>query len=64
VRFKAPGREGGSMPPEPDFSKLRVPMLIIAGEQDNLRDPGYGEALRNKIPGASLLVVNAVILFK
>ena len=57
VRFKAPGRKGGSMPSEPDYSKVRIPTLIIAGEQDNLRDPGYGEVLRNQIPGANLLVV-------
>ena len=57
VRFKAPGRKGGSMPSEPDYSKVRIPTLIIAGEQDNLSDPGYGEVLRNQIPGANFLVV-------
>ena len=54
VRFKAPGRKGGAMPPEPAYSKIRVPTLLLVGEKDNLRDPGYGGALQAKVPGAQL----------
>ena len=58
VRFKAPGRKGGSMPSEPQYSKIRVPTLLLVGEKDNLRDHGtYGEALQAKVPGANLHVV-------
>jgi 2-hydroxymuconate-semialdehyde hydrolase len=57
VRFKAPGRKGGSMPSEPEYAKIRVPTLLLVGEKDNLRDPGYGRALQAKVPGAKLHTV-------
>jgi pimeloyl-ACP methyl ester carboxylesterase len=36
---------------------LRVPTLVIHGEQDPLFPPGHGEALAREIPGARLLLV-------
>lgn len=57
VRFKAPGRKGGSMPSEPEYAKIRAPTLLLVGEKDNLRDAGYGEALQAQVPGAKLHTV-------
>jgi pimeloyl-ACP methyl ester carboxylesterase len=39
---------------------LRVPTLVIHGEQDPLFPPGHGEALAREIPGATLLVVSGM----
>ena len=57
VRFKAPGRKGGAMPAEPDYAKVRAATLLLVGEKDNLRYPGYGEQLQAKVPGAELHTV-------
>jgi pimeloyl-ACP methyl ester carboxylesterase len=58
ARFRAPGRKAGaSMPSEPDYAKITVPTMLLVGEQDNLRDPGYGQVLQAKVPGAKLHVV-------
>ena len=42
-----------------DYSRIRVPTLIVAGRDDNLREPGYGEQLQQDIAGAELLLMDA-----
>jgi len=39
-----------------DPSKIRVPVLVIAGEHDLLREPGYWRGLRDAIPRAEAYV--------
>ncbi len=38
------------------MSKIRVPVLIVGGDQDLLREPGCWEDLHQKIPGSELKV--------
>jgi pimeloyl-ACP methyl ester carboxylesterase len=57
MRFKAPGRAPGGFPGEPEYRNIKVPILIVAGDKDNLRAPGYAPELQAKIPGAELHVV-------
>lgn len=53
-------------PPRPDFGgadttpyhRIRVPTLLVAGAQDKLREPGYGERLRAAVPGSELVVLD------
>lgn len=57
ARLKVPFR--GSSRSERDainHANIRVPTLIMAGRQDPLRKPGYGEELAAEIPGAELHV--------
>jgi pimeloyl-ACP methyl ester carboxylesterase len=57
-RFKPPVRPKAPFAPKPpDYSNVSVPVLIMAGRYDNLRDPGYGELLQNQIPGSELVVL-------
>jgi len=57
VRFKAPWRQGGAvMPKKPDYSGVRVPVLLVTGAQDPLRAPGFGASLQKEVPGAQLHV--------
>jgi pimeloyl-ACP methyl ester carboxylesterase len=39
------------------YANIQAPVLIVAGEYDNLRNPGYGEELQREIPGSQLHVV-------
>jgi len=57
VRFKAPGRASGAAFRPKSYATIGVPTLIVAGEQDNLREPGYAQALQAEIPGAALQVM-------
>jgi pimeloyl-ACP methyl ester carboxylesterase len=57
VRFKAPWATRSAMPEKPDYSKLARPTLLVTGEKDSLRDPGFGEALQKEIPGSRLHVI-------
>lgn len=58
-RFKAPNRPRKPFAPRtPDYSKVRVPVCIMAGRFDNLRLPGYGEELRKQIPRSELIVLD------
>ena len=57
VRFKAPWATRSAMPEKPDYSKLACPTLLVTGEKDSLRDPGFGEALQKEIPGSMLHVI-------
>lgn len=54
VRFRAPMRAKQNAPVEPDYGRIGVPVLIIAGEKDPLRLPDYGTKLQKKIPRAEL----------
>jgi 2-hydroxymuconate-semialdehyde hydrolase len=54
VRFRSPARARQDTPLEPNYAKIRVPVLIIAGELDSLRRADYGPTLRTRIPGAEL----------
>jgi pimeloyl-ACP methyl ester carboxylesterase len=53
ARFKSP-----QVPPRSDFGKpdetryedIAVPVLIIAGAEDRLREPGYAQELADRIP--------------
>jgi 2-hydroxymuconate-semialdehyde hydrolase len=56
VRFKAPWREPSGMPKPPDYSRMKVPVLLITGAQDCLREPNFGPTLQAQIPGAQLHV--------
>lgn len=60
VRFKAPHREkavGRVRPAPTDYSVIDVPVLLVTGEDDPLREPGFGPALQAEIPGSELLVI-------
>jgi len=57
-RFKAPSRPKKPFAPRtPDYSRVRVPVCIMAGRFDNLRLPGYAEELQKQIPGSELFLV-------
>jgi 2-hydroxymuconate-semialdehyde hydrolase len=58
-RLKPPVRPRKPFAPKPpDYSGVSVPVLIMAGSQDSLREPGYGEELHSQIPGSELMVVD------
>lgn len=58
ARFRAPWRESGArMPQPPDYSSVSRPVLLVTGEQDSLREPGFGPKLQAEIPGALLHVI-------
>lgn len=58
ARFKAPFREASGKRERDniDYAQIRVPVLVMAGKLDCLRDPGYTDAFVPKIPQASLHV--------
>lgn len=58
ARFRAPFREpaGRSERESLDYSRIRVPALVMAGAKDTLRLPGYADELVAAIPGARLHV--------
>jgi pimeloyl-ACP methyl ester carboxylesterase len=41
----------------PDYSKISRPILLVTGEQDSLRGPGFGMKLQAEIRGTALHVV-------
>lgn len=51
-RFAPAGKVRGFGGERPDPAKITVPTLVIAGEQDLLREPGYWQPLRDAIPNA------------
>jgi 2-hydroxymuconate-semialdehyde hydrolase len=58
-RFKAPVRPKKPFAPAPpDYSRVSVPVLIMAGRDDNLREPNYGEQLQQQIPGSQLVTLD------
>jgi pimeloyl-ACP methyl ester carboxylesterase len=58
ARFRAPFRESGGRSEREslDYSRIRVPTLVMAGAKDPLRLPGYADELVARIPGAELYV--------
>jgi pimeloyl-ACP methyl ester carboxylesterase len=59
-RFRAPFRQGGSGFGGPDatpYENVAVPTLIVAGENDPLREPGFAPKLAARIKGAECLVL-------
>lgn len=55
-RFKMPTQPKKPFaPPPPDYSQVSVPVLIMAGRFDNLREPDYGVVLQSQIPGSKLI---------
>lgn len=58
ARFRAPWHSSSAWSYEPpDYSTISAPVLLVTGTRDQLRHPGFGEALRAQIPGAMLHVV-------
>ena len=55
ARFRRPGVKSGEKE-EIDYRKIKRPTLIVAGGQDPLREPGYGERLQKEIAGSELVV--------
>ncbi|SRR5579884_1400137 len=55
-RFAPAGRVRSFGSERGDPSKIRVPVLVIAGEHDLLREPGYWRGLRDAIPRAEAYV--------
>lgn len=51
-RFAPGGQPRGFRPERPDPARIQVPVLVVAGEQDLLREPGYWRELRDSIPRA------------
>lgn len=58
ARFRAPFRKpGGSGERDRiDYANIKVPVLVFAGKQDSLRNPGYTDAFVPLIPDAELHV--------
>lgn len=53
-RLAPPGQHRGFRPVRPDYSKIRCPVLIVAGAQDPLRFPTYAADLQAEIPGSEV----------
>jgi pimeloyl-ACP methyl ester carboxylesterase len=58
VRFKSPVAQVKSAKRPSSYRGVKSPTLIVAGAQDNLRHPGYAQALQEQIPGASLFLMD------
>jgi pimeloyl-ACP methyl ester carboxylesterase len=56
ARFARPGYEKGFGSERGDPANIRVPTLIVGGDQDLLREPGCWEGLHARIPGSELKV--------
>jgi pimeloyl-ACP methyl ester carboxylesterase len=56
-RLRVPGRPALGLSRPMTYADITAPVLIIAGEHDNLRNPGYGEELQREIPSSTLYVV-------
>lgn len=58
ARFRAPFARlaGKSERDRIDYSNIKVPVLVFAGKQDTLRDPGYTDGFVPQIPDARLHV--------
>ena len=57
ARFKSPGRVASEFRTEPDYSQIPFRTLIVAGAQDNLREPNYADAFVGQIPNAELFTM-------
>ena len=57
-RFRLSGRPPSSLSRPTIYSDIKRPCLLVAGQMDPLREPGWAEALREKIPGARLHLIS------
>jgi pimeloyl-ACP methyl ester carboxylesterase len=58
ARLRAPWRTAGQrMPQPPDYAAIKVPVLLITGARDPLREVGFGARLQQQIPGSDLYEV-------
>jgi pimeloyl-ACP methyl ester carboxylesterase len=55
ARFRRPGLKPGERETT-DYSTINAPTLIVAGEKDPLREPGYAYGLQAQIAGSELAV--------
>jgi pimeloyl-ACP methyl ester carboxylesterase len=59
ARFRAPVRAARPLVDKhPDYPRIDVPTLIVAGHQDTLREPGYAQQLQKQIKGSELLMLD------
>ena len=61
ARFKnpiIPQREFFGRPDDTPYQNLSMPVLVIAGDEDRLRLPGWENELADRIPGSELRVVS------
>jgi 2-hydroxymuconate-semialdehyde hydrolase len=56
ARLAAPGQEKGFGSERGDVTKIRVPTLIVGGDEDLLREPGCWQELHRQIPNSELKV--------
>lgn len=57
ARFKsplAPARSDFGQPDTTDYESLAMPVLVIGGAADKLKEPGYGEAMGRRLPDAEV----------
>lgn len=60
ARFKSPlvpARSSHGQPDRTEYEAITAPTLLIAGEEDKLREPGYAAALAERIPDCELVLV-------
>lgn len=59
ARLRPPGSESGGEFGKPDrtrYERIGIPVHVIAGREDPLRDPGYAEELAARLPDSRLSV--------
>jgi pimeloyl-ACP methyl ester carboxylesterase len=56
ARLAIPGQEKGFGSERGDPTRIRVPTLVVGGDQDLLREPGCWQDLHEKIPNSELKV--------
>jgi pimeloyl-ACP methyl ester carboxylesterase len=56
ARFARPGAEKGFGSERGDPANIKVPVLIVGGDRDLLREPGVWDDLHTRIPGSELKV--------
>jgi pimeloyl-ACP methyl ester carboxylesterase len=62
ARFKSPQlapRSEFGQPDTTDYEAIRVPVLVLGGAHDKLREPGYAEEIAARIPVSRLRVYDA-----
>lgn len=54
ARLRRPGEKFVTQFPDSKPEDIKVPTLIVAGEDDQIKDPEWGECLQAQIPGSQL----------
>lgn len=54
ARLRRPGEQFVTQFPDSRPEDIKIPTLIVAGEDDKIKDPDWGEKLQGQIPGAQL----------